>query len=151
MPTETFQLFKGTITITDEALFVEGDNVRKELFKKHAGIFFLGVSNAINTIIQYNQYVYDGRPEKHMFFFFLTLTVIMILLILYSVLRISLANNISLHSIKTVKHTVNSAIGHPVVHLYLNNHKIRQLQFDSTDDRSFMETLRQRGIRVKTV
>lgn len=149
MPTETLHLFKGTITLTDDAILVEGDNVRKDFYKKHTGVFLLGVSNAINTLIQYNQYVYDGRPEKHRFSFFLALTLILFFMLLFSVLRLSLSNNINLHSIKKVMHTVNSSIGNPVVHLYLNNHKIRQLHFESTEDLYFIEALKRRGICVK--
>ena len=149
MRTETFQLSKGTITLTEDKILVLGDNARKDNIQRFVGISLISIYWLVNTIIQYKQYIWKGRPQHHEVFFYLTFLVIIFIVFLYGVLRISLADDIDLKKIKKVKSTVSSATGYPVVQLYLDNHKKRLLQFGSKDDLRFLETLRQRGVHVK--
>jgi hypothetical protein len=149
MRTETFQLSKGTITLTEDKILVLGDDARKKDIQQVIIVIIANLYNLINLFTEYKNYVNEGRPKHHGFFFFLTLVILLFIALLYRFIKISVVNEIGLKNIKKVKSTVGFAASYPVVQLYLDNHKKRLLQFGSKDDLRFLETLKQRGVHVK--
>jgi hypothetical protein len=147
---DTFQLINGTITFEDDNLSIQGDDFKKRwklnLISALCWTTFFslqGIKNIINF-----QKTHDNS-DLLLFFFDISMFVLWLVVGGYfRVFRLSKLDQISIKEIVKVNKKNSLLKETTVVQLYLTNNKVRQLEFEFTDDLRFAELLSSKGINV---
>lgn len=140
---DTFQLVKGKITFEDDNLSIHGDNFKKiwklNLISALFWIAFFSLQGIKN---------FDNFQKTHdnfdLFLFCFDISLFVLWLIVggyFRVFRLSKLDQIPIKEIIKVTKKNSLLKEKSIVQLYLTNNKVRQLEFEFTDELRFAELL----------
>lgn len=145
---KTFDLLKGTITISEDKMYVKDNDAQKSKLLIFGLLSLSGVylsMEVISDCLQYNQ-LNSSQLLGLNIYIFLWLVWVPVFYVSFS--RASLSHEISLYKIRKIEHTISSQNGYPLVRIHLKNGRIRNLQFGSLYNLDFVRLLKRHGITI---
>ena len=147
---DTFQLIKGTITFEDETFSIQDDNFKKQWNLNLISAFCFTILFSVQGIKNFINFQ-KTHDNSDLFLFCFNILMLVLWLIIgcyFRVFRLSKLDQIPIKKIIKVNKKKSLLKDKSIVQLYLTNNKVRQLEFNFTEDLRFAELLASKGINV---